>query len=200
MSATLGQQALDQGLVAGLAGFAIVALFLIIFYRVLGVIAVLAMAIYGLYFFALVKLIPIVLTLPGIAGLILTLGVAADANIVIFERVKEEMRGGQIGRPGDLRGLQEGPDGDHGREHRHGPGRLHPVRAGDRGRPRLRAHARRRRHPLAVHRRARHPGDAVRAARHALLRSRAALGARDPKPIKFDFMGRSKWFFSMSRA
>ena len=53
------------------------------------------MAIYGLYFFALVELIPIVLTLPGIAGLILTLGVAADANIVIFERVKEEMRGGR---------------------------------------------------------------------------------------------------------
>ena len=128
--------------VAGAAGFAIVALFLIVFYRVLGLIAVAAMCIYALYFYAVVKLIPIVLTLPGIAGLILTLGVAADANIVIFERVKEEMRGGQIGRPGDLRGLQEGPDGDHGREHRHGPGRLHPVRARVGGRPGLRAHAR----------------------------------------------------------
>ena len=82
VSATLGQQALDQGLIAGIAGFIIVALFLIIFYRVLGVIATLAMLIYALYFYAVVKLIPITLTLPGIAGLILTLGVAADANIV----------------------------------------------------------------------------------------------------------------------
>ena len=63
----------------------------------LGVIATVALCIYALYFYALVKLIPITLTLPGIAGLILTLGVAADANIVIFERVKEEVRAGQIG-------------------------------------------------------------------------------------------------------
>ncbi len=95
VSATLGQQALDQGLIAGIAGFIIVALFLIVFYRVLGVIATLAMLIYALYFYAVVKLIPITLTLPGIAGLILTLGVAADANIVIFERVKEEVRAGR---------------------------------------------------------------------------------------------------------
>ncbi|MGH2840414.1 MAG: protein translocase subunit SecD, partial [Solirubrobacteraceae bacterium] len=95
VSATLGQQALNQGLAAGIAGFIVVALFLLVFYRVLGVIAVLALAVYGLYFYALIKLIPVVLTLPGIAGLILTLGVAADANIVIFERVKEEVRAGR---------------------------------------------------------------------------------------------------------
>src|SRR5215216_2351231 len=81
VSATLGQQALNQGLVAGIAGFAIVALFLLVFYRVLGLIATAALAIYAVYFYALIKLIPITLTLPGIAGLILTLGVAADANI-----------------------------------------------------------------------------------------------------------------------
>jgi SecD/SecF fusion protein len=95
VSATLGQQALNQGLVAGLVGFAIVALFLIGFYRVLGVIATVALAIYALYFYALIKVIPITMTLPGIAGLILTLGVAADANIVVFERVKEEVRAGR---------------------------------------------------------------------------------------------------------
>ncbi len=95
VSATLGKQALDQGLKAGIAGFIIVVLFLIIFYRVLGVIAALALCIYALYFYALIKLIPITLTLPGIAGLILTLGVAADANIVVFERVKEEVRAGR---------------------------------------------------------------------------------------------------------
>ena len=95
VSATLGKQALDQGLKAGIAGFAIVALFLIFYYRVLGVIATVALCIYALYFYALVKMIPITLTLPGIAGLILTLGVAADANIVVFERVKEEVRAGR---------------------------------------------------------------------------------------------------------
>src|SRR6478672_6483253 len=89
VSATLGKQALNQGLIAGIAGFIVVALFLLTFYRVLGVIAVGALLVYSAYFFALIKLIPITLTLPGIAGLILTIGVAADANIVIFERVKE---------------------------------------------------------------------------------------------------------------
>ncbi|HEX8104998.1 MAG TPA: protein translocase subunit SecD [Solirubrobacteraceae bacterium] len=95
VSATLGKQALDQGLTAGIGGFIVVALFLLVFYRVLGVIATATLAVYALYFYALVKLIPITLTLPGIAGLILTLGVAADANIVIFERIKEEIRAGR---------------------------------------------------------------------------------------------------------
>jgi len=108
VSATLGRQALDQGLTAGIAGFVIVALFLLVFYRVLGVIAVVALAVYGVYFFALIKLIPVVLTLPGIAGLILTLGVAADANIVIFERVKEEIRGGRSVMSGIATGYKKG--------------------------------------------------------------------------------------------
>jgi SecD/SecF fusion protein len=92
---TLGHQALNQGLTAGLVGLALVALFLLLFYRVLGVIAVSALAIYALYLYALIKLVPVTLTLPGIAGLILTIGVAADANVVIFERVKEESRAGR---------------------------------------------------------------------------------------------------------
>ena len=108
VSATLGRQALNQGLTAGIAGFIIVALFLLVFYRVLGVIAVGALAIYGLYFFALIKAIPVVLTLPGIAGLILTLGVAADANIVIFERVKEEIRAGRSVMAGIAAGYKKG--------------------------------------------------------------------------------------------
>ena len=95
VSATLGQQALNQGLKAGIVGLVLVCLFLLIYYRFLGFVAVVGLAIYGLLFFALIKLIPITLTLPGIAGLILTIGVAADANIVIFERIKEEARGGK---------------------------------------------------------------------------------------------------------
>ena len=74
---------------------ALVLLFLILYYRVLGLVAALGLLVYVVFFFALIKLIPITLTLPGIAGLILTIGVAADANIVIFERIKEEHRAGR---------------------------------------------------------------------------------------------------------
>jgi SecD/SecF fusion protein len=108
VSATLGKQALNQGLLAMLAGFAIVCLFLLLFYRVLGAIAVGGLLIYGAYFFALIKLIPVTLTLPGIAGLILTIGVCADANIVIFERVKEEIRGGRSVISGIATGYKRG--------------------------------------------------------------------------------------------
>jgi SecD/SecF fusion protein len=95
VSATLGEEALDQGLKAGLIGLALVILFLIFYYRGLGVVATLGLAVYAVVFFALIKLIPITMTLPGIAGLILTIGVAADSNIVIFERIKEEVRAGR---------------------------------------------------------------------------------------------------------
>jgi len=95
VSASLGSEALHQGIKAGIIGLALVALFLLLYYRFLGFIAVLALGAYGVIFFALIKLIPITLTLPGIAGLILTIGVAADSNIVIFERIKEEVRAGR---------------------------------------------------------------------------------------------------------
>jgi len=95
VSATLGQQALDQGLLAGAAGLALTILFLLVFYRVLGGVATVALLTYSVLLFALVKLIPITLTLPGIAGLVLTLAVAADANIVMYERIKEEARAGR---------------------------------------------------------------------------------------------------------
>jgi SecD/SecF fusion protein len=200
VSASLGAQALDQGLAAGLAGFAIVALFLIAFYRVLGVIAVVAMAIYGLYFYALVLLIPIVLTLPGIAGLILTLGVAADANIVIFERVKEEMRGGRsVGQAisaGYKKGLTAIMDAN-----------IVTVlvafilfvlaTAGVRGFALTLGIG----VMLSLFTAVLATQAMLYALRGtALLRSRAALGARDSKPLRFDFMGKSRWFFSMSGA
>ncbi len=108
VSATLGKQALHQGLLAGAAGLIVVALFLIFYYRVLGLIATGALIAYALYFYALIKLIPVTLTLPGIAGLILTIGVAADANIVIFERVKEEIRAGRSIRAGIATGYRKG--------------------------------------------------------------------------------------------
>ncbi len=108
VSATLGKTALKQGLIAGLVGLAVVCLFLLAFYRVLGAIAVGGLLIYGIYFYALIKLIPITMTLPGIAGLILTIGIAADANIVIFERIKEEIRGGRSIAAGIATGYKRG--------------------------------------------------------------------------------------------
>ena len=104
VSATLGKTALKQGLV----GLAVVCLFLLLFYRILGMIAIGGLAIYAVYFFALIKAIPVTLTLPGIAGLILTIGIAADANIVIFERVKEEIRGGRSITAGIAAGYKRG--------------------------------------------------------------------------------------------
>ncbi len=95
VSATLGTQALHEGIKAGIIGLALVVIFLLLYYRFLGLIASVALGAYGVIFFALIKLIPITLTLPGIAGLILTIGVAADSNIVIFERIKEEVRAGR---------------------------------------------------------------------------------------------------------
>jgi SecD/SecF fusion protein len=95
VSATLGTQALHDGIKAGIIGLALVVLFLLFYYRFLGLVATIALGAYGVIFFALIKLIPITLTLPGIAGLILTIGVAADSNIVIFERIKEEVRAGR---------------------------------------------------------------------------------------------------------
>jgi SecD/SecF fusion protein len=108
VGATLGEQSLRQGLIAGLIGLIVVMLFLIFYYRVLGLIASGALIIYGLYFWAVAKLVPIALTLPGIAGLILTIGVAADASVVIFERVREESRAGRPPRTAILNGYKRG--------------------------------------------------------------------------------------------
>ncbi|HSM24454.1 MAG TPA: protein translocase subunit SecD [Anaerolineaceae bacterium] len=92
---TLGQDSLEKSLVAGLVGFILVALFMAIFYRIPGIMAVFSIVIYGLITFALFRLIPVTLTLPGIAGFLLSTGSALDANILIFERLKEELRNGR---------------------------------------------------------------------------------------------------------
>jgi SecD/SecF fusion protein len=199
VSASLGQQALDEGLIAGLAGFGVVALFLITFYRVLGVIATLALFVYALYLFALIKLIPVTLTLPGIAGLILTIGVAADANIVIFERVKEEVRAGRSISAGIAQGYKKGfstivdanivtllvafilfilaTAGVKGFAFVLGIGTLVSLFTA----------------VLATQ------AILLSMRNSRLLRRPSALGAGKPRrPITFDFMGASRWFFSAS--
>jgi preprotein translocase subunit SecD len=92
---TLGQSSLDKSLLAALIGFIIVSLFMILYYRLPGVIAVITIAIFGLIAFAVYILIPVTLTLPGIAGFLLSVGSALDANILQFERFKEELRKGR---------------------------------------------------------------------------------------------------------
>lgn len=92
---TLGADSLQKSLVAGMIGFAIVILFMSIYYRLPGVIAVFAILIYASITLALFKIIPVTLTLPGIAGFLLSTGSALDANILLFERLKEELRAGR---------------------------------------------------------------------------------------------------------
>ncbi len=92
---TLGQDSLNKSVLAGLIGFALVALFMIIYYRLPGFLAVLSIIIYALMTFTIFELIPVTLTLPGIAGFLLSTGGALDANILIFERMKEELRNGR---------------------------------------------------------------------------------------------------------
>src|SRR3989344_644926 len=91
----LGKASLEKSLKAGIAGFVLVILFMIIFYRLPGVLASLALLIYVALLLSLFKLIPVTLTLAGIAGIILSLGMAVDANILIFARMKEEMLSGK---------------------------------------------------------------------------------------------------------
>ena len=199
VSASLGKQALDQGLIAGLVGFGIVALFLLVFYRVLGVIAVAALGVYALYFFALVKLVPVTLTLPGIAGLILTIGVAADANIVVFERIKEEVRAGRSVAAGIAQGYKKGfgsiidanivtllvafilfilaTAGVKGFAFMLGIGVFVSLFTA----------------VLATQ------AILLSLRNSKLLSKPSALGAgKEKRPITFDFMGASKWFFSLS--
>jgi SecD/SecF fusion protein len=199
VSATLGQQALDEGLVAGGAGLVLTLFFLLLFYRVLGGLASVALVVYAVLLFALVKLIPITLTLPGIAGLILTLGVAADANIVVFERVKEEVRAGRSAAASIAAGYSKAlrtiidanvctigvafilfmlaTAGVKGFAFTLGVGTLTSLFT-------------------AVLFTSALMGSLSRT---KLLNSRFALGAQgEGRPWTFDFMGMSKWFFSMS--
>ena len=93
--ATLGQQAVTQSLTAGAIGLSLVIMFMSIYYGWLGIIASFGLILYGLFTLALYKLIPVTITIPGIAGFLLSVGMAVDSNILIFERYKEEIRAGR---------------------------------------------------------------------------------------------------------
>jgi SecD/SecF fusion protein len=108
VSATLGQDSLNQAYKAAIGGLILVVLFLLVIYRFLGVVAVIGLGIYAAFLYAALLLFNVTLTLPGFAGMILTIGVAADANIVIFERIKEEFRAGKSVRAAVNAGYAKG--------------------------------------------------------------------------------------------
>jgi SecD/SecF fusion protein len=108
VSATLGKDSLRQAKTAALIGLLIVAVFLLALYRFLGVVAVVGLGIYAAFLYGAILLFGVTLTLPGFAGLILTIGVAADANVVIFERIKEEVRSGKSVRAAIAAGYAKG--------------------------------------------------------------------------------------------
>lgn len=91
---SLGAENIRSSLIASLSGLALVAVFMVVVYRLPGLVSVLALSLYALFNLAVYALIPVTLSLPGIAGFILSIGMAVDANVLIFERVKEELRSG----------------------------------------------------------------------------------------------------------
>jgi SecD/SecF fusion protein len=108
VSATLGKSSLHEAIVAAIVGLLIVAVFLLVLYRFLGLVAVFGLAIYVALYYAAILLFNVTLTLPGFAGMILTIGVAADANVVVFERIKEEVRAGRSVRAAISAGYGKG--------------------------------------------------------------------------------------------
>lgn len=95
IGATLGQESVQKSLIAGILGFFVIVIFMLVLYGRLGLIASFALLVYSLLLLTLFRLIPVTLTLAGIAGFILSVGIAVDANILIFERMKEELRKGR---------------------------------------------------------------------------------------------------------
>jgi preprotein translocase subunit SecD len=95
VDATLGADSIHRSLIAAEIGIVMLLLFMILYYRLPGLVACLSLGIYGVVLLSIFKLVPVTLTLPGVAGFILSLGMAVDANVLIFERMKEELRGGR---------------------------------------------------------------------------------------------------------
>ncbi len=96
ISPTLGQDAINKSILAATIGLSIVVLFMLLYYRLPGILADVALVLYALFTLALFKIVAVTLTLAGIAGFVLSIGMAVDANILIFERVKEELRAGRL--------------------------------------------------------------------------------------------------------
>ncbi|MCL5736036.1 MAG: protein translocase subunit SecD [Actinobacteria bacterium] len=107
IGATLGKAALNQALIAGAIGLLLIVVFMIAYYRLLGVVASVALIIYGVLFIGILNGIGVTMTLPGIAGMILTLGMAVDANVLIFARMRDEVANGKTIGPATSAGFRK---------------------------------------------------------------------------------------------
>ena len=114
----LGQDSIEKGELAAYVGSILVVIFMLLTYRLFGVFANIAVAINVAMIFGLLSLLSATLTLPGIAGIVLTVGIAVDSNVLIYERIREELRGGRNADLGDRRRLQAGAC-DHSRFQHH---------------------------------------------------------------------------------
>ena len=95
VDATLGEDSIEKSILAAGIGIVLLLVFMLLYYRLPGLVACLSLAVYGAVLLAIFKLVPVTITLPGLAGFIVSLGMAVDANVLIFERMKEELRGGR---------------------------------------------------------------------------------------------------------
>lgn len=105
VGASLGAEVLEKGVMAGVAGFGLVMLFMVFWYRVPGLVAVISLLTYVVTMLALFQLVPVVLTAAGLAGFVLTIGMAVDANVLVFERMKEEYKAGANSREAAIVGF-----------------------------------------------------------------------------------------------
>lgn len=107
IGATLGKSALNQALIAGMVGLLLIVVFMVAYYRLLGVVASIALVIYGVLFMGILNGIGVTMTLAGIAGMILTLGMAVDANVLIFARMRDEVAAGKTVGPATTAGFKK---------------------------------------------------------------------------------------------
>ena len=104
---SLGQESIDQGTLSVQIGFALVLIFMFVYYRVFGLVADIALAVNLILIMAVLSMLQATLTLPGIAGIVLTVGMAVDANVLIFERIREELRNGNSPQNSIKRGYEQ---------------------------------------------------------------------------------------------
>ncbi len=190
---SLGRENIDKGVNALIVGMAGVFLFMALYYKIFGLVADLVLLANVVLLTALLSMMRASLSLPGIAGIILTVGMAVDANVLIYERIREEMRKGVIAAGGDPRRLRQGVLGDRRFQRHHADRRRGAVGARHRADPRLRHRADARHRHLDVHLAHGQP----RAA-HAHVR-RAAQG-RAPVDLKRRaYLKDQTWNFSATR-
>ena len=154
---TLGRDSIQQGMVSFAVGGALVILFMLVYYRGAGLLADLALLLNVVFILAALAALEATVTLPGIAGLVLTLGMAVDANVLINERIREELRLGKDRPSRDRGGLRARASGDSRLEHHDVPVGPHPLPVRIRPSEGLRGHALHRPGHLGVHGRHLHP-------------------------------------------